>query len=47
MKEPRAPMTKYISEFPNERVAMDVVGPANASKNGNRCVVHYRSFLEV
>ena len=38
-KEPRAPMTKYVSGFPNERVAMDVVGPTKESKNGNRYVL--------
>ena len=39
VKEPRAPMTKYISGFPNERVAMDVVGPAKTSKSGNKYVL--------
>ena len=38
-KEPRAPMTKFVSGFPNERVAMDIVGPAKASLNGNRYVL--------
>ena len=38
-KEPRAPMTKYISGFPNERVAMDVVGSVKTSKSGNKYVL--------
>ena len=38
-KEPRAPMTKFVSGFPNERVAMDVVGPAKESRNGNKYVL--------
>ena len=47
-KEPKAPMTKYVSGFPNERVAMDVMGPFIKSKNGNRYVLcmtdHFSKF---
>ena len=38
-KQPKAPMTKYVSGFPNERVAMDVVGAVKESKNGNKYVL--------
>ena len=35
----KAPMTVFKSGYPNERVAMDVVGPIKKSKNGNEYVL--------
>ena len=39
VREPKAPLKKYVSGFPNERVAMDVVGPLITSRNGNKYVL--------
>ena len=36
---PKAPMTIAVTGFPNERVAMDVVGPLKKSKSGNEYVL--------
>ena len=38
-RPPKAPMKKYVSGFPNERVAMDVMGAFKESKNGNKYVL--------
>ena len=46
--EPKAPLKKYVSGFPNERVAMDVVGPMITSRNGHKYVLcitdHFSKF---
>ena len=39
VREPKAPLTKFVSGFPNEQVAMDVVGPMITSKNGHKYVL--------
>ena len=38
-RPPKAPLKKYVSGFPNERVAMDVMGAFKTSKNGNKYVL--------
>ena len=38
-RPPKAPMKKYVSGFPNERVAMDVMGAFKESKSGNKYVL--------
>ena len=47
-REPKAPMTIYVTGFPGERVAMDVVGPLKESKSGNKYVLcitdHFSKF---
>jgi hypothetical protein len=47
-KNPKAPLKKFVAGFPNERVAMDVVGPLKESKNGNKYILcmtdHFSKF---
>ena len=38
-KTPKAPLQVYLSGEPNERIAMDIVGPFVKSEKGNVCIL--------
>ena len=50
-KPAKAPLTIYLSGVPNERVALDVLGPLNRSNKGNKVILvmtdHFSKYTKV